>query len=180
MSTVDNIIAFKILYMLVTPFDKTDAFKLGIIDKDGVILKKFKELKTSQEKDAYTMLHRLVFSLKRLLGKVPGGKSNLASLVGAYWLVKESYTNNTKPTQQSLNDLIDLIESNNITLVEEQIEIENFLKLMEDGAIANVAGAATATDSAAVKLKNKKPVSGIIGLPKYMVRRNTKKETAPC
>ena len=38
--TIDNVIAFRILYMLVTPFDATDAFRLGIIDANGTPLKK--------------------------------------------------------------------------------------------------------------------------------------------
>ena len=160
---VDNLIAFRILYMLVTPFEKTEAYKFGIIDKDGVALKKSKDLKTTPEKDSYTNLHRLVFSLKRLLGKVPGGKSQFASIVAAYWLIKESYSSKMTVKQEDLEHLIDIIEQNNITLVEEELEIEKFLKLMEDGAIANVTGPATSTDQAAVRLKKGKPVSGIMG-----------------
>ena len=171
---IDNLIAFRILYMLVTSFDKTDAFKLGIIDTEGTPLKKIKDLKTSEEKDAYDMLDRLVFSLKRLLGKVPGGKSKLASLAAAYWLVKESYETQEVVTQEQLNSLVDLIESNQIVL-KEQSDIQGYLSLTEDGAIANVAGAATATDKPVVKLNKKnKPVSGIIGTPNYVVRRNKK------
>ena len=171
---IDNLIAFRILYMLVTSFDKTDAFKLGIIDADGNPLKKIKDLKTSEEKDAYDMLDRLVFSLKRLLAKLPGGKSKLASLAAAYWLVKESYETQEVVTQEQLNSLVDLIESNQIVL-KEQSDIQGYLSLTEDGAIANVAGAATATDKPVVKLNKKnKPVSGIIGTPNYVVRRNKK------
>jgi hypothetical protein len=58
-----------------------------------------------------------------------------------------------------------------LTLVEEEILIEKFIAMMEDGAIANVTGANTATDQPVVKLKNKKPVSGIIGNKHYMYRR---------
>lgn len=162
---VDNLIAFRVLYMLVTPFDKTEAYKFGIIDKEGNALKKTKDLKTTQEKESYTNLHKLVFSLKRLLGKVPGGKSQFASIVAAYWLIKESYNSKITVKQEDLESIIDMIEQNNITMVEEELEIEKFLKLMEDGgAIANTAGAATATDKPVVKLnKQGKPISGIIG-----------------
>lgn len=162
---VDNLIAFRMLYMLVTPFDQTDAFKFGIIDKEGNALKKSKDLKTTQEKDSYTNLHRLVFSLKRLLSKVPGGKSQLASIVAAYWLIKESYVSKTSVKQEDLETMIDMIEQKNITMVEEELEIERFLKLLEDGGvIANTTGAATSTDQATVKLNKKgKPISGIMG-----------------
>lgn len=73
---VDNLIAFRMLYMLVTPFDQTDAFKFGIIDKEGVALKKSKDLKTTAEKDSYTNLHRLVFSLRDCLVKYPVARVN--------------------------------------------------------------------------------------------------------
>ena len=171
---IDNLIAFRILYMLVTSFDKTDAFKLGIIDADGTPLKKIKDLKTSEEKDAYDMLDRLVFSLKRLLAKIPGGSSKIASLAAAYWLVKESYETQEVVTQEQLNSLVHLIESNQIVL-KEQSHIQGYLSLTEDGGIANVTGSATATDKPVVKLNKKnKPVSGIIGTPNYVVRRNKK------
>lgn len=171
MSTLDNLLAFRILYMLVTPFDKTDAYKFGIIDKDGNPLKKSKDLKTSEEKDSYTNLTRLVFSLKRLLAKVPGGSSQLASIVAAYWLIKESHNKRTVIREEELLSLIALIEEKKLTLVEEEILIEKFIKMMEDGAIANVTGAATSTDQAAVKLKKGKPVSGIMGGKNYIARR---------
>lgn len=155
MSTVDNLIAFKVLSMLVTPFEKSDAYQLGIIDKDGKALKKVKDLNTSQEKSAYTALDRLVFNLKRLLAKVPGGKSQFASLIAAYWLIKESYESRAVINEDQLMDLIDLIESKNITFVEEEIEVEEFLSKLEEDGIANVTGAAVATDYPAIK--NKKP-----------------------
>lgn len=175
-TTIDNILAFRILYMLVTPFDKTEAFKYGIIDKDGNPLKKSKDLKSSEEKESYTNLDRLVFSLKRLLGKVPGGKSQLASLVAAYWLIKESHQKRTVIKEEELLSLIDLIEEKKLTLVEEELDIEKFIAMMEDGAavggIANTTGAATATDKPVVKLNKKnKPISGILGLPGYIARR---------
>ena len=74
---------------LVTPFEKTDAFKLGIIDKDGKILKKRRNLEGSKEKDAYTLSDTLVWNIKKLIGKVPGGKSKIASYAAALFLIKE-------------------------------------------------------------------------------------------
>ena len=176
MSTLDNLLAFKILHMLVTPFEESDAFKHGIIDKDGNPLKKSKDLKSSDEKESYTALNRLVFSLKRLLAKVPGGKSKLASIVAAYWLIKESSGRRTVIREEELMSLIELIEEKQLTLVEEEIIIEKFIAMMEDGGaaggIANTTGAATATDKPAVRLnKQGKPVSGIMGGKNYMFRR---------
>lgn len=171
---VDNLIAFRILYMLVTPFEKSDAYKLGIVDKQGNQIKKIKDFKTSEEKDAYNNLTRLVFNLKKLLAKVPGGSSQFASIVAAYWLIKESHKSKSSVSQEDFDKVLSAIESG-VTLVEEEIEIEKFIAMMEDGAagIANTAGAATSTDQAAIRLNKKnKPMTGILGAPKYMIRRN--------
>ena len=57
---------YQFIRLLVTPFNKTDAFKQGIIDKDGKYLKKQKDLLTTDEKKASTLFHRLVFNIKKL------------------------------------------------------------------------------------------------------------------
>ena len=87
--TGDLFYAFRFLKLLVTPFEKTKAYELGIIDKDGAVLKKGRERSTPDEKSAYTVFHRLVFNLKRLIGKVPGGKSVVARYGAALFLIKE-------------------------------------------------------------------------------------------
>jgi hypothetical protein len=74
---IDAFITFRFLKLLVTPFNKTEAFKLGIIDERGKILRKYKTLERIEERQAYTILHRLVFNVKKLIEKVPGGKSRL-------------------------------------------------------------------------------------------------------
>jgi len=60
---VDNLIAYKILSMMVTNFEDTQAYKLGIIDKTGKVLRKSSSLKTTEERDAYSYLDRLVFNM---------------------------------------------------------------------------------------------------------------------
>ena len=89
-SGIGNIyFVYQFIKKLVTPFEKTDAFKLGIIDKDGKILKKRRNLEGSKEKDAYTLSDTLVWNIKKLIGKVPGGKSKIASYAAALFLIKE-------------------------------------------------------------------------------------------
>jgi len=85
----DLFYAFRFLKLLVTPFENTEAFKLGIIDADGKILKKAAERQSPEEKSAYTVFHRLVFNIKRLLAKVPGGKSVIGRYGAALFLIKE-------------------------------------------------------------------------------------------
>ena len=67
---VDLVITYRVIKLLVTPFEKQEAFKQGIIDKDGKVLRKYRTLKTTAEKKSYTILHRFVFNLKRILSKV--------------------------------------------------------------------------------------------------------------
>ena len=66
---VDLVITYRVVKLLVTPFEKQEAFKYGIIDKDGKVLRKYRTLKTTAEKKSYTILHRFVFNLKRVLQK---------------------------------------------------------------------------------------------------------------
>jgi hypothetical protein len=87
--TADLYYTFRFLKLLVTPWKETDAFKHGIVDAEGRVIKKASELKTSEEKSAYTTFHRLVFNIKRLLEKVPFGKSRIASYAAALYLIKE-------------------------------------------------------------------------------------------
>jgi hypothetical protein len=80
---------YQFLKKLVTPFNKTKAFELGIIDETGKILKRRRDLETSEEKDAYNLSDTLIWNIKKLMGKIPGGKSRLASYAAALWLIKE-------------------------------------------------------------------------------------------
>ena len=82
---IDALIAYRVLKLLVTPFNRSKAFKLGIIDDKGKVLIKSKDLPNSgPQREAYTLLIRFVFNLKRLLSKVgirgPLGTSAAAAL----------------------------------------------------------------------------------------------------
>ena len=67
---IDALVAYRVIKLLVTPFNKTQAYKLGIIDDKGKVLIKSKQITTQQQRKAYTLLIRFVFNLKRLLSKV--------------------------------------------------------------------------------------------------------------
>ena len=82
-------VIFQFIKLLATPFNKTDAYKLGIIDEKGNYLKKQKDLITIQEKKASNIFTRLVWNVKRLIEKLPFGKTRLASIATALFLIKE-------------------------------------------------------------------------------------------
>ena len=85
---IDLIITYRVVKMLVTPFNKFKAFDLGIIDEKGKVLRKMKEVKGSDRKH-YTMLHRFVFNLKRILQKVGLGSRLGSFAVALDLLIKE-------------------------------------------------------------------------------------------
>ena len=85
---IDLIITYRVVKMLVTPFNKFKAFELGIIDEKGKVLRKMKEVKGSDRKH-YTMLHRFVFNLKRILQKVGLGSRLGSFAVALALLIKE-------------------------------------------------------------------------------------------
>lgn len=152
---VDNILAYRILSMLVTPFEETQAFKLGIIDKNGKNLKTASSLTTSEEKDAYSYLHRLVFNMKKIINKV-GGESKLKSLIAGLFLVKEYYESGSRATSlmESKFDNIIKILDNKVTLAEEEILVTKFLDEEGEGGTANVTGANVSTDEPVINKKD--------------------------
>lgn len=151
---VDNLIAFRVLRLMTTNFNETTAFKLGIIDDKGNPLKAIKDLRASEEKNAYSMLHRMVFRLKKILAKIPGGDSKLASFAAAYWLVKESVENN-KENKNIEQDFMHLQQSGAL-FVEEYLTVVQFMKedLKEEVPVNNTSG--VAVNEPVIDLKRRK------------------------
>ena len=87
---VDLVITYRVIKLLVTPFERTEAFKRGIIDKDGKVLKKYTSLTATKDKQAYTQLHRFVFNLKRILQRVGLGGRLGSFAVALGLLLKEN------------------------------------------------------------------------------------------
>ena len=99
---IDLFVTYRFIKLLVTPFEKTEAFKLGIIDKDGNrvlpttppggVRKVVPEpLVSTEEKNAYTILHKLVFNIKKIFGKVPGLRTKLGTYAAALFLLKDTF-----------------------------------------------------------------------------------------
>ena len=64
---VDVFLTYQFIKRIIVPFEQWDAFKLGIIDKNGKVLKKKSTLKTNQEKAAWGYFDILTANLKKLL-----------------------------------------------------------------------------------------------------------------
>lgn len=91
-SAADVVYTIRFLKLLVTKIEDTAAFKAGIIDADGNKVKDY-DMGDMQKRDAYrthyTSFHRLVFNLKKIMAKVPGGSSVIARYGAALALIKE-------------------------------------------------------------------------------------------
>ena len=86
---IDFLITYRVVKLLVTPFERQEAYKFGIIDDKGKVLKKYKSLKTEKERKSYTLLHRFVFNLKRILQRVGLGSKLGSFAVALALLIKE-------------------------------------------------------------------------------------------
>lgn len=110
--STDLVYTLRFLTLLTTKFEDTNAFKLGLIDKDG---KKLKKPQTTEEKSAYNTFHRLVFNIKKLIAKAPGGSSKIASYASALYLIKE----HAELSDEALETLIDGMEIDTLDHLEE-------------------------------------------------------------
>ena len=94
---IDLFVTYRFIKLLVTPFEKTDAYRLGIIDADGKRIlvpgttNKPTPLRTVEEKSAYTVLHKLVFNIKKIFAKVPGLRTKLGTYAAALFLLKDTF-----------------------------------------------------------------------------------------
>ena len=85
---VDLAAIYMFLKRLVTPFDQWDAYKTGLIDKNGKVIVS-KADRTPEQNKSFGYFDRLVANLKKLLGKIPGGKTRIASFAAALLLLRE-------------------------------------------------------------------------------------------
>ena len=125
---IDLFVTYRFIKLLVTPFEKTEAYKLGIIDKNGARIlpppvrgvkqTKPAPLMTSAEKNAYTILHKLVFNIKKIFGKVPGLRTKWGTYAAALFLLKDTF-------KESVDDP-DVFEKEFMKYLKEQgYEIDN-------------------------------------------------------
>ena len=122
---IDLFVTYRFLRLLTTPFEKTDAFKLGIIDEKGnrVMQKKVKkpavELVTSEQKSSYTILHKLVFNIKKLFNKIPGLRTKVGTYAAALFLLKDTFKESVDDPDVFEKEFVKFLKENNIELDDE-------------------------------------------------------------
>lgn len=101
-------IAIKFVSQLAKPFDEWKAYEMGLIDIDG---NKIKEPKTPEEKKQFSSWLNLIRNLKRMLVKLPGGRSQIASLAVAFMMLKDGIERKSgqKISKEALHNVIETV-----------------------------------------------------------------------
>ena len=122
---IDLFVTYRFLKLLTTPFEKTDAFNLGIIDDNGNRIKKPKstqpavELATAEQKNAYTILHKLVFNIKKIFQKVPGLRTKVGTYAAALFLLKDTFKESVNDPDMFEKEFMKYLKENNIEFDDE-------------------------------------------------------------
>ena len=137
---IDLFVTYRFLKLLTTPFEKTDAFKLGIIDDNGNRIKKPKstqpavELATVEQKNAYTILHKLVFNIKKIFQKVPGLRTKVGTYAAALFLLKDTFKESVDDQHMFEKEFMKYLKENNIEFDDEiSEEVIGFGEILPKG-----------------------------------------------
>ena len=119
---IDLFVTYRFLRLLTTPFEDTDAFKFGIIAEKGNRIKKKGstkpevELATSELKNSYTILHKLVFNIKKIFNKVPGLRTKVGTYAAALFLLKDTFKESVDDPDMFEKEFIKFLKENDIEL----------------------------------------------------------------
>ena len=138
---VDLYLVYEFVKRLSTPFNETKAFKLGLIDDKG---KRLKKASTKDEKNAMTYYDRLIFNLKRLLAKLPGGESKFVTFAAALFLLKENDKPKDKRIQYVTESILHDFKRENKELIESLLLTEEMPA--NNVGSGNIAGAGDGED----------------------------------
>ena len=117
---IDLFVTYRFLKLLTTPFEKQDAYKFGIIDEKGNRIKKPNstkpevELSTSELKNSYTILHKLVFNIKKIFNKVPGLRTKVGTYAAALFLLKDTFKESVDDPDVFEKEFVKFLKENNI------------------------------------------------------------------
>jgi hypothetical protein len=172
-SAADLVYTIRFLKLLVTPIEDTGAFKAGIIDKDGKKNKEF-SLNSSDDREAYrthyTTFHRLVYNLKKIMAKAPGGSSLVARYGAALALIKEHGELKDSRVEQIHEetgiDVLDCLAEESQWFMQEGDELcEGMYRMGYDTMTSSGEDAVKKGDQ--IRVNNGSPVHEVLGLKIY-------------
>ena len=160
--------AFRFIKLLITPWEDTKAFELGIVDEKGKRDKTVK-LDTKEKKEAYTIFHRLVYNIKRLVGN-----NKFTSYVSALFLIKENSTMDEGEILHLMNSLYHIDDTRSLAeswfIGEDSILSEGQYTLVNDIA-SPITGEVIAQAGTTITVAEQcKPVSYFLGFNIYEVK----------
>lgn len=123
---IDLFVTYRFIKLLVTPFEKTDAYKMGIIDENGY--RTDKKLYKQSEQNAYTVLHKLVFNIKRIFQKVPGLRTRLGTYAAALFLLKDTFKEHVEDPAVFEKEFLNYLKESGIELdntIVEEVQLDN-------------------------------------------------------
>jgi len=85
---VDLYLVYRILRLFTTPYTEWDAYTTGVIDAEGNVVVP-QEKRSIDQDNSFTKFDLLILKLKKVLEKLPFGKTRLANYAAALYLVKE-------------------------------------------------------------------------------------------
>ena len=123
---IDLFVTYRFVKLLTTPFEKTAAFIMGIIDKDGFRTKKI--LYKQAEQNSYTVLHKLVFNIKRIFAKVPGLRTRLGTYAAALFLLKDTFKEHVEDPDMFEKGLMEYLKQQGVEFdnsIVEEVTLDN-------------------------------------------------------
>ena len=140
---VDLFVTYRFIKLLTTPFKKTDAYKLGIIDENGhrvmkQVTRSKKEpavpLNNDETKNAYTILHKLIFNIKKLFARVPGLRTKVGTYAAALFLLKDTFKEHVEDPDMFEKEFMKYLKENKIELDRDiSEEVVGFGELLPKG-----------------------------------------------
>jgi len=174
-NAADLVYTIRFLKLLSTPIEETEAFKAGIIDEKGVRRKDFNKeiLANRQAYDThFTTFHRLVYNLKKILAKAPGGNSMLARYGAALALIKEhgelSDKNLEKIHKEGGVEMLDLLaEQSQWYVLPDQSLSPGVYRMRNDTMTASYADVVRKGDQVRINESSMSPSHDILGINIY-------------
>lgn len=181
LSIADTAYAFRFLRLFTMKWEDTEAYKTGVIDEKGNMLVKPRNFMPDQKK-AYTLFHRVVFNLRRILEKTPLiGQNRLTNYASALWLVKENSDLNEEELLSLLEEAgypleHDLFESTFI-INKNDVLLKGEYQLTED-VMSDKTGEIIAKKGTTVNVSESLSPSGyFFDIPIYQVHHNKTRQS---
>jgi hypothetical protein len=177
----DAFYTYRFLSIFTTKWTDMDAYKLGIIDENGKSLKKTSDLRTVDEKNAFTLFHRLAFNLKRLLETLPLGRTRMANWVAALALLREESGMSDEGVEKIVKSLgidLDIPLQESYTVLEDRKLSPGYYTLSVPVAHPKT-GEIIATPGSRVFVSedSNSPYTSILGIDLYQVEHLSTRQT---